>query len=178
MTARLPEWIVVSPNRFHMPGAYARIHVLFPHLPLVLAFVANCGPVRRKVVVQPYAKIIVHGDVALLRADSFGSSVPQEDTRRTRVRAQLYPVLEILQQLIESDNEAVNGAGFLVVGLRLFGGSSFSTVDGGLLRHASNCFAEPLRILLQLKSAARLVFLVIRGQNREDVVIIHGIRHW
>lgn len=73
--------------------------VLFPHLLLVLAVVANCGPVRRKVVMQPYAKIIVHGDVALLHADSFGSSVPQEDMRRTRVHAQLYPVLEILQQL-------------------------------------------------------------------------------
>lgn len=139
---------------------------------------ANRGPVRRKVVVQPYAKIIVHGDVALLRADSFGSSVPQEDMRRTRVRAQLYPVLEILQQFIESDNEAVHGAGFLIVGLRLCGGSSFSTVDGGLLGHASNCFAEPLRILLQFKSAGRLVFLVIRGQNREDIVNIHGIEHY
>ena len=44
--------------------------------PLILAFIANCGPVRRKVVVQPYIKIIVYGDVTLLRADSFGSSVP------------------------------------------------------------------------------------------------------
>ena len=42
---------------------------------------------RRIVVVQPYAKVIVHSDVILLGADSFRSSVPQEDMRRTRVRA-------------------------------------------------------------------------------------------
>lgn len=39
--------------------------LLPPHLRLVLAILANCGAVRRVVVVQPDVKSLVHSDVAL-----------------------------------------------------------------------------------------------------------------
>lgn len=55
--------------------------LLSPHLLLVLAIVANCGAVRRMVVVQSYPEIVVYDDVVLPRADSFRSSVAQEDMR-------------------------------------------------------------------------------------------------
>ncbi len=45
-------------------------------------------PVRQMVVVQPYAKIAIHGDVVLLRAGSFRSSVRQENVERKRLHAQ------------------------------------------------------------------------------------------
>ena len=71
--------------------------LLFPYLLLVLVLVTNCGPVRRMIVVQPDAKIIVQGDVVLPPTDSFRPSVSQEDMRRTRIRARSYPGPEILQ---------------------------------------------------------------------------------
>lgn len=72
-----------------------------------------------------------------------------------RVHSQLYPVIELLPQLVKSDNKAVNGAGSAVLilvyllELRIVtkasrGGSGLLTVDGGLLSDAALDFAEPL----------------------------------
>lgn len=61
--------------------------------------------------------------------------------------------------------------GLLVLRIRR---GSLSTTDSGRLGNAARCAVKPFRVVWKTEGAARVVVLIPRRQDGEDVVVVHN----